>query len=601
MGRVAALRVHFLLVLPLFVALLFAAPPVQAQDAEAPALPPPADAIRFKVVVDAPQPPRAALEEGLDLVRWQADDGMTLDLLELLARDAAAQAREIAAVQGYFNAEAEVAIDRQAEPVVVTVKLRPGTPARVRTANVEVTGPAATDAPLGTDAIRAARDGWSLPLGAIFRQAAWIDAKSRALRALQRSPYAAARIAHSEARIDPHSDTADLEVAIDSGPLYRFGGVTVQGLKRYESSVVANFNVIRPGDPHSQEALDQYVRRLSASGYFSSVQAAIDTAANPDDATINVSVIEGPTHRLEGAISYSTDTGFGARGSYTNVNLDGDALQMRLEGRLETKVQLLRSVFTAPPTASGWLDAYTIGAERSDIENTIESNAGVQYERRGVDERNTPVWTLAYTYDRQEPQGLPTTSAYATFVQGGYVLRRVDDLLSPTRGYMVDGRLGGGIPGLSSDGFLRAYVQAAAWWPIDRMTELALRGEFGAVLAKDDASVPAVYRFRTGGDTTVRGYAYQSLGVDTGSGAVVGGRYLVVASAEIIRWINETWGIAAFIDAGNAADDLSGLDPAVGVGLGARLRTPIGPFRLDVAYGERTNSVRLHFSVGVSF
>ncbi|HEX6944912.1 MAG TPA: hypothetical protein VF196_01885, partial [Casimicrobiaceae bacterium] len=131
MGRVAALRVHFLLVLPLFVALLFAAPPVEAQDAEAPALPPPADAIRFKVVVDAPQPPRAALEEGLDLVRWQADDGMTLDLLELLARDAAAQAREIAAVQGYFNAEAEVAIDRKAEPVVVTVKLRPGAPARV--------------------------------------------------------------------------------------------------------------------------------------------------------------------------------------------------------------------------------------------------------------------------------------------------------------------------------------------------------------------------------------------------------------------------------------------------------------------------------------
>ena len=128
MGRAPPVRVHFLLVLPLFVALLLAAPPVAAQDAEAPALPPPADAIRFTVVVDAPEPPRGALEEGLDLVRWQADDGMTLDLLELLARDAAAQAREIAAVQGFFNAEAEVAIDRNASPVVVTVKLRPGPP-----------------------------------------------------------------------------------------------------------------------------------------------------------------------------------------------------------------------------------------------------------------------------------------------------------------------------------------------------------------------------------------------------------------------------------------------------------------------------------------
>ena len=107
-------------------------------------------------------------------------------------------------------------------------------------------------------------------------------------------------------------------------------------------------------------------------------------------------------------------------------------------------------------------------------------------------------------------------------------------------------------------------------------------------------------RFRTGGDTTVRGYQYQSLGVRVGDG-VVGGRYYVVASAEIIRWINETWGVAGFIDAGDAADEIGDLDIAVGYGIGARLRTPIGPFRLDLAYGERTGKIRLHFSVGVAF
>jgi len=74
-----------------------------------------------------------------------------------------------------------------------------------------------------------------------------------------------------------------------------------------------------------------------------------------------------------------------------------------------------------------------------------------------------------------------------------------------------------------------------------------------------------------------------------------------VASVEVVRWISELWGIAAFVDAGDAADSLADLSPAVGAGIGARIATPIGPFRLDLAYGEETRKWRLHFSVGLSF
>ena len=112
--------------------------------------------------------------------------------------------------------------------------------------------------------------------------------------------------------------------------------------------------------------------------------------------------------------------------------------------------------------------------------------------------------------------------------------------------------------------------------------------------------IPSVFLFRTGGDTTVRGYAFESLGVQQGN-AVVGGRYYAVASVEYDALDHECIGIAAFVDAGNAVDELSDFDVAVGYGVGGRLRTPIGPFRLDVAYGEKTGDVRLHFSVGLSF
>jgi outer membrane translocation and assembly module TamA len=31
------------------------------------------------------------------------------------------------------------------------------------------------------------------------------------------------------------------------------------------------------------------------------------------------------------------------------------------------------------------------------------------------------------------------------------------------------------------------------------------------------------------------------------------------------------------------------------------VRTPIGPFRFDVAYGQDSKQVRIHFSVGLGF
>jgi translocation and assembly module TamA len=586
---------------PLLLPLLACAAAAAAQDAAEPAQRTPAsDAIRYRLVVEGPNPPANAIREGLDLARWQSDEEMTAELLELLAREGAAQAREIAAVEGFYDAKVDITIDRKAAPFVVTVRVDPGMPVRVSDVRLNVTGVAEND-PLGAAAINDARNGWSLELGEVFRQAEWIDAKEHAVRTLRRSPYAAARLARSEARVDPDRKAAELDIEIESGPRFAIGPLEVQGLKRYAPSVVENFSILKRGEPYTEAAMDAYVRRLAASGYFASVQATIDAgSATPDDATVRVSVIEAPTHRFEGGISYSTDTRFGARASYTNVNIDGRALQMRLDGRFEVKQQLAKVAFTWPPTASKWLDSSSVGWQRTDFQNNRETTAGVEIQRRGVDERGHPIFRVAVLYDRQEPKGASPSSAYATFLEAGYVLRRVDDLLSPTRGYMADVRVGGGIPGLSSEGFGRVVAQTAAWYPIDRDLQLAFRAEAGAVLASSRDGVPSVLLFRTGGDTTVRGYAYQSLGVRLGD-AIVGGRYYGVASAEMIRWIHPNWGIAAFVDAGNAVDSTHDLKIAFGYGLGARLRTPIGPFRLDVAYGEETRDVRVHFSVGLTF
>jgi translocation and assembly module TamA len=79
---------------------------------------------------------------------------------------------------------------------------------------------------------------------------------------------------------------------------------------------------------------------------------------------------------------------------------------------------------------------------------------------------------------------------------------------------------------------------------------------------------------------------------------VVGGRRLFVASAEYTHWLSGDFGVAAFVDAGNAWDSGERFRAAIGYGVGGRIRTPIGPARLDVAYGEDTGEFRLHVSIG---
>jgi translocation and assembly module TamA len=120
------------------------------------------------------------------------------------------------------------------------------------------------------------------------------------------------------------------------------------------------------------------------------------------------------------------------------------------------------------------------------------------------------------------------------------------------------------------------------------------------VIADSRDNVPSAYLFRTGGDTTVRGYEYQSLGVRVGD-AVVGGRYLLVGSVEYIQWLTQQLGAAVFYDAGNAVDTTSNFEAAAGYGVGARWYSPIGALNFDVAYGEEVDEYRIHFTAGFVF
>jgi len=557
--------------------------------------------LTYTVTVEAPSPLKETLLREVGLARWQGYSEMTDDLLARLAREAIEETRGFAAAEGFFSAAIDVKIDRKTTPVAVTLVVDPGVPTRIASVRITVTGPASADSPLGTETIARITKEWALPEGAQFKQEAWTLAKERAINTLTGSPYAAARIAKSEALIDPEHASADLTVELASGPAFGFGQFEITGLSKYPPSLVRNYSTIVPGTPYSDVVLNQYVRRLNASGYFASVQAKIDPeTSHPENATVNIAVIEARPKRFEGGIGYSTDVQFRASASYRDVNFDGHGMQLLAEARLETRIQSGSLKFQLPPNESGWIATYGGGAERTDIESLVTRTAVIGTRWHSIEERNERAISATYYLDSQQPEGLPKETAKALYAEYEWHWRRVDDLIAPTKGYTLSLFAGGGIPGVSTRSFGRLRARYAWWLPLDKDNDLNFRAEGGAVLAGSRNGIPSKLLFRTGGSTTVRGYDFESLGVREGD-AIVPGRYYGVANVDLIHWINAFWGVAAFIDAGNAVDSLSNPHLALGYGIGGRVRTPLGPFRLDVAYGQDVQKVRIQFSVGLTF
>lgn len=559
----------------------------------------PVERVRFRVVIDAPGPIAEMLQKGLDLVRWAADARVTSALLDRLVAEARTATRDALAAEGYFSAEIRTDIE-PGDPLEVHIRVAPGSRTVVSEVELRFRGTAADESAAATEEIAAVRRGWALKRGEPFLQAQWDAAKRKALAELRSGRFAAARIASSAARIDPGTHTARLEVEFDSGPGYAAGPTRVTGLQRYPASVVENMNPFEPGEPYDVTKLQILQRRLLESGYFSTARVEIDTGAPPQSAPLNVTVVEARSQRIDTGVSFSTDSKFGLQLDYTNADVFDSAWRFRSRLRLDAKTQKLEGSFDTPPQPGGTWNTFSTKLERTDIQNQVTRQAMIGAAHNWGLERTPSQLSLSAHTERQRIEGSTIENNHALFLGYRKTFRYADDLLSPRRGVLGTVQLGTSVPGAATQDFIRGTIKTTVLVPAGERGDFALRVETGAVVADSRFGIPSSFLFRTGGDQTVRGYAFESIGVPQGN-AIVGGRYLVLGSAEYTRWIAGDWGAAVFIDAGDAFDDRKAFDLAVGYGIGARWRSPIGPFRADIAYGERTKSLRLHFSAGFTF
>jgi len=577
--------------------------------------------LNYTVRIDAPRALRELLENNLDLMRFRGNARMDLEQLQRLVRGAPDQVKTLIATEGYYTPKVSAGLETSGATPVVRVIVDTGPAVTVSDVDLELRGFASVDkgtaAPLDAAALRSR---WTLPVGARFRTADWEGAKRGLLRQVTQTRFPRAQLLDSSATVDPDTRRAVLKVVLDSGPEVRLGELRIEGLKRYPSSVVTNLNQIRPGDEYSEATLQALQGRLQDTGYFSTVEVSTDQSSvlneqigdlnagqgpqqqapsGPTTLPVLVRVTENKRKNLSLGVGFSTNTGARTQANYDDLYVFGKRMKSSL--LYEQKQQSARTDFFWPTTSNGYSNSLGGGYKREDLEGQITRTTDVTAKRSWGSPLLERTLTLAALTEQITIDNLETTRVKSVPLTFSITKRALDSLVQPNRGYVANAQLGGAVlPVLTDEKFLRLYLRGVAYKPLGPSGTLIVRGEFGAVGSGDKAGVPSTFLFRAGGDGSVRGYAYQELGVPVGS-AITGGRYLFTASAEYDWWFKPPYGAAIFYDTGNAGDNFSDLKPKVGYGVGARWRSPVGPLAVDVAYGQAVKKVRLHFSLGFSF
>jgi translocation and assembly module TamA len=588
---------------------------------DAPAAEASADRAVYSLTVDAPDGDlRKLLLTYLDLSRFQnapATDSISGVELDRLAAAAPAQARSLLETEGYFNAEVHITRENTAADTPhFIVHVEPGPRATIEKWVVNVQGDlqnrVRADEEDAVVELAALRRRWSLKAGEPFRQAAWNEAKNVTIAQLRAEGYPAATWVSTTAKVDAQNNTVTLSVLADSGPLFHMGAITIEGLQRYKEEDVRRLATFFPGEPYSEQLLLDYQDRLVKVGLFEG--AVIEIDPNPDKAAaapVLIRVKELPLQAATVGVGYSANTGPRLTLEHLHRRVFGSSWIAKNKVELGPKLTSWQGELTSHPLEGLYRNLVSGSAERLESADEIRKSWSARVGRA----QDTPHIERLY-YAELTHSNLDTAagaaSSDAASLNYNWIWRRVDSVLLPTKGLTlslqgavgfakgrditVDGPLEGRGPFTRAWGRVTWYQPVGSWYA-------TLRSEVGHVFVRDRVGVPDTLLFRAGGDESVRGYAYRTLGpiVD---GVVTSGRMLWTGSAEIARPISAKrpafwW--AAFIDAGQAADRWSDLHPAVGYGVGLRWRSPVGPLRIDLAYGQEVHKTRVHMSVGVAF
>lgn len=514
----------------------------------------------------------------------------------------------ILATEGYFSAK--IQFNKVEKENRMDVLVDAGARSHIKEVIINLIGALQESAAAGDAQQIQLRDrliqSWELPKGEAFRQDEWSRAKTLLLESLRSHLYAGASLIDSRANVDTETNLVTLELDIDSGAAFRFGDLEVLGLERYPRWLLDRFHPPKKGDAYSSAQLLEFQRALQNSAYFSSVIFNVEPDSSKADALpIVVSLVEKQTRDFGWGGGYSSSTGFRTEVSYRDRNLLDKVWDLRSALRVEQKRQLAYADVYLPPSDAHKLDSFGVLMDRLNNEGVLQTRSAIGVKRSttqgSIEQRLGINFTQEKVLVNDNTSLESERKSRALVVSAGWIWRDVDDVFAPTKGQRAQIDFAFSEKSLISDQrFLRTYGKYQVWVPVAKRDQLLFRVELGKVFSSGASGIPEDYLFRTGGSTSVRGYAYQSLGVKSGA-AVIGGSTLFSSSIEYVHWNTETLGLAIFADAGDAGNRWRDMRLKQAIGVGSRVKTPAGPIALDVAYGRQTRKFRLDFSIAIAF
>jgi translocation and assembly module TamA len=424
--------------------------------------------------------------------------------------------------------------------------------------------------------------------------------------------YFAARFTRSELRVDLQRNRADVVIDFDPGERFRFGTIRITPIEELSQQFMTRFVPFEEGTPYSTEALIELRDSLNNSQYFSDVavtpqlNAAQTTgAAASREVPVNIDLSMRPRRSWSTGIGVTTDIGPRLTLAYEDRYLNrsghrfnGDAALSPLDqrGNLTYNIPL-----RDPSTESLSLSTGLVG-QNNDTFITDTFKIGLSY-RSTVDagflgeDWLQNIFTN-YQHEKSEINDVVETSNLT--INGiNWTKTQADDPIYPLHGWRLFAQVSGASNALMSDlSFVQLYASAKFVHDIG-IGRFLLRSEIATSVVGGVEELPVSIRYFTGGDQSVRGYQYGSIGAVNDDGEVIGGKHLLTGSVEYDFQVRPGWRGAVFYDTGNSFADYTKLGLKSGVGFGVRWQSPIGPIRADLARGlDDDGSFRLHITMG---
>ncbi|HVJ53922.1 MAG TPA: BamA/TamA family outer membrane protein [Aliidongia sp.] len=512
---------------------------------------------------------------------------------------------------GYYDAALSFDIDESKDPLAVTVKIVPGpiyhlAQVKITLANGELppdVGPVTLPAALGLD------------LGAPATASPVIDAEPKIVKAYTDRGWPFAKVADRRVLVDQATKEMDVTYILDPGMQARFGSTKIAGLDWLDQRYVERRIGWAEGDLYDQSKVDTTRQTLVTSGLFGTVSVAPETKAVEPDGTVpmGVGLAERPLHSLGVGAAYDTTEGISGTLSWEDRNIFGQAEDVNVVAQGGTTTDHLIVNFRRPDIFADKLDLVSNLTLQSVMDPAYD--AVQQTVRVGFENRLTPQLTGDVSIQAEHAR-LNEKIDYRVYTLVGIPISvrqdDTDDLLNPTRGYRAGAKLTPYLRALgSNESFVQAQINGSTYRKLsdDDTYVLALSGILGATGGASIDAIPKDHRFFTGGGGSVRGFGFQKGGPIDQFFNPVGGLSTFETSLELRAKVTDTIGVVPFFDAGSdypTALPKLNAKLYMGVGIGLRYYTAIGPVRFDIAtplnpHSQGDSPVQIYVSLGQAF